>query len=185
MFAYCSNNPVMYVDSTGYFADALVAARDALVAWYSTSWWLTLVDGPVPVGDAVYVIGGLVAAVVGGVIAWNIGKYTATSSSVTFNATGSDEGVSPSDDLDEPESMPKPNIPEEIAEKDKRLYGNPNDVNVDGYREAHIGDDGRADIETHHTDHGNPSEHSNPHKHIITWGSNGKPTFGKPINLPK
>ena len=32
-----------------------------------------------------------------------------------------------------------------------------------------IGDDGRAAVERHYTDHGYPTVHSNPHDHIFYW----------------
>ncbi len=35
--------------------------------------------------------------------------------------------------------------------------------------ETHIGPDGRADWEIHHTDHGSAGSHIVLHKHIITW----------------
>ncbi|KGG79954.1 hypothetical protein Y919_08895 [Caloranaerobacter azorensis H53214] len=64
-----------------------------------------------------------------------------------------------------------------------RLRGKPNSINKDGYAETKIGPDGRAIKERHHTDHGNPKYHTNPHDHEIKW-ENGKPRFGPPINNP-
>ena len=49
MYAYCLNNPVMYADYTGE------SATYALQSWITTMWWLTVVDGFLPVGDIVYV----------------------------------------------------------------------------------------------------------------------------------
>ena len=48
MYAYCNNNPVMYVDPTGETVD------DALKIWMSTMWWLHGADGPIPLGDLIY-----------------------------------------------------------------------------------------------------------------------------------
>ena len=61
---------------------------------------------------------------------------------------------------------------------DGRLLGNPGDINVtkDGAVETHIGKDGKADAERHHSDHGNPKHHKNPHDHKIDW-INEKPKF--------
>lgn len=73
---------------------------------------------------------------------------------------------------------PNPNKP-----SDQRLIGNPGDINKDGYRETHIGDNGLGDRERHHTDHDNPRDHTNPHDHLITW-ENNHPNFSKPINYP-
>ncbi len=49
MFAYCYNDPVNYIDPYG---ESGVAA--ALAGWASSAWGLTLVDGPIPVGDIIY-----------------------------------------------------------------------------------------------------------------------------------
>ena len=35
--------------------------------------------------------------------------------------------------------------------------------------ETHIGPDGKADSETHYSDHGTPTLHDNPHTHDIYW----------------
>lgn len=39
--------------------------------------------------------------------------------------------------------------------KDRHLYGKPGQIKRSGYKETHIGPDGRATKEIHHTDHGN------------------------------
>ncbi len=39
--------------------------------------------------------------------------------------------------------------------------------------ETHIGSDGRADSEIHHTDHGFPKYHDNPHEHKVFWDNLG------------
>ena len=54
MYAYCHNNPVNNVDDMGEDPDAI------LKGWATTMWWLTGVDGPLPIGDILYV-GGVVA----------------------------------------------------------------------------------------------------------------------------
>jgi RHS repeat-associated protein len=51
MYAYCLNNPINMKDETG---------NDAGAIWWATMWWLSLVDGLLPIGDAIYVVGGLV-----------------------------------------------------------------------------------------------------------------------------
>ena len=52
LFAYCDNNPISYVDPYGESGFAA-----ALAGWASSAWGLTLVDGPLPVGDIIYVAG--------------------------------------------------------------------------------------------------------------------------------
>ena len=54
MYTYCLNNPVIYADYTGE------DAASALHTWTTTMWWLTTIDGPVPVGDIVYGAGILI-----------------------------------------------------------------------------------------------------------------------------
>ncbi len=63
------------------------------------------------------------------------------------------------------------------SRKNKHLYGKPGQINKSGYKETHIGKDGRAFKEIHHTDHGFPKYHTNPHEHIIKWDSKGNPVF--------
>ena len=58
MFAYCDNNPVNYIDPYG---ESGVAA--ALAGWASSAWGLTLVDGPLPIGDIIYATGCVVLGV--------------------------------------------------------------------------------------------------------------------------
>ena len=76
----------------------------------------------------------------------------------------------------------KPSKPE-----DERLVGKPGEIKVtykkDGTKvETKIGEDGRAVSERHHSDHGQPWAHSNPHDHKISWSSPryGIPNFTKP-----
>jgi len=73
-----------------------------------------------------------------------------------------------------------------VAEHRKKLYGRPGDVNVNtkgGYKqEVLIGQDSRAIIERHHSDHDSPKKHTAIHDHKITWDENGDPQYSKPIN---
>ena len=50
MFAYCGNNPVVRADYDGF-------AGELTIGWTSTMWWITLVDGLLPIGDALYALG--------------------------------------------------------------------------------------------------------------------------------
>ena len=56
MFAYCLNNPVNLFDSTGY-------ESGTLAIWAGMA-WLCGADGPIPVGDIIYVAGCLVCGVI-------------------------------------------------------------------------------------------------------------------------
>ena len=44
-YAYCLNNPINMID---------VGGGEAVSIWLSSMWFLTLVDGPLPIGDIVY-----------------------------------------------------------------------------------------------------------------------------------
>ena len=79
---------------------------------------------------------------------------------------------------------PNPNKP-----TDSRFIGEPGEIVrtfKDGYWvDTKIGDDGRAVIERHYTDHNKPWAHTNPHDHIITWDNPRQcPVPGSPINYP-
>ena len=52
-------------------------------------------------------------------------------------------------------------------------------------RDTKIGEDGRATIERHYTDHGRPDKHSDPHDHEISWDNpTSHPDPQNPINYP-
>lgn len=62
--------------------------------------------------------------------------------------------------------------------KDQRFIGTPGDIKITTNSkgelyETHIGDDGQADYEIHHSDHGNPTQHVNPHRHDVIWDELG------------
>lgn len=61
--------------------------------------------------------------------------------------------------------------------------GNPGDLNREGDKETHIGENGKADRERHNTDHNRPDKHTNPHDHRVEWDERG-PHPGPPINYP-
>ena len=72
---------------------------------------------------------------------------------------------------------------------DERFLGKPGDINRTtdrngNSRETKIGPDGKATRERHHTDHGAPDKHSNPHDHDIDWEGN-HPNWGRPQNYPQ
>ncbi len=74
---------------------------------------------------------------------------------------------------------------------DERFVGKPGEIKQSqtggrggGYhRETKIGEGGKAIIERHHSVHGNPAKHTDPHDHIIDW-SKGFPDLEPPINYP-
>ena len=63
---------------------------------------------------------------------------------------------------------PNPNKPE-----DARFLGEPGEIKTiykNGYRvDVKIGEDGRAVVERHYTDHNEPWAHTDPHDHVIRW----------------
>ena len=161
MFAYCYNNPVNYIDPTGENGTA-----DVLIGWAGTAWWLAFADGPLPFGEIIYA---------GVFVVLGIIVVVETVTLVEEIAEGMD------DNADEGTGNTDTSIPN-VNDKDRRLVGNPGDINKEGYRETKIGEDGRATSERHNSDHGDPKHHSNPHDHDITWDPNGKPHFGPPKN---
>lgn len=73
--------------------------------------------------------------------------------------------------------------------EDERFVGTPGEIKVsyakDGSKiETHIGPNGLADMERHHTWKPNAKLHSNPHDHTINFESPipNKPNFGPAIN---
>lgn len=79
---------------------------------------------------------------------------------------------------------PNPNKPH-----DQRFLGKPGEIKTtykNGYRvDTKIGEDGRAVIERHYTDHKQPWAHTNPHDHPIHWDNPaGYPDLQPPINYP-
>ena len=80
---------------------------------------------------------------------------------------------------------PNPNKPQ-----DQRFLGRPGEIKTtykNGYRvDTKIGEDGRAVIERHYTDHNKPWAHTNPHDHSIHWDNPaGYPDPQQPINYPE
>ena len=62
--------------------------------------------------------------------------------------------------------------------EDERFWGEPGEIKYsytakDERIETYIGPDGRAYLEIHYTDHGNPKMHDVPHEHVITWDESG------------
>ena len=66
LFVYTYNNPIGYVDYTGKSVTA------ALATWVSTAWGLTLVDGPLPIGDIIYGVGCVVLGVAALLVSINV-----------------------------------------------------------------------------------------------------------------
>lgn len=79
---------------------------------------------------------------------------------------------------------PHPNKPE-----DQRYLGEPGEIKTTykgGYRvDTKIGNDGRAEMERHYTDHKQPWAHTDPHDHPIRWDNpTGHPDPQPAINYP-
>ena len=49
MFAYCLNNPLIYIDVYG--------TNSKTLDWLSSQWWLCFADSVLPIGDVIYIIG--------------------------------------------------------------------------------------------------------------------------------
>ena len=66
LFSYCMANPVKYYDPEG-------EAGELTLTWTSGAWWLVGADGPLPVGDLIFVGGVVVAVIIDGILV-NISK---------------------------------------------------------------------------------------------------------------
>jgi len=54
LYAYCSNNPVENIDKNE------TSTAVAMLTWWSTTmWWVSAVDGLIPIGDIIYVGGAI------------------------------------------------------------------------------------------------------------------------------
>ncbi len=75
MFAYCLNNPVLFMDGTGSNAEAATL-------WTTTMWWLCGVDTILPIGDLIYGMGILVSALL---VVKTTNKSITTSDATSLN----------------------------------------------------------------------------------------------------
>ena len=91
MFAYCLNNPVMYIDSIGYFGEWFSefgkALKETLNNWgtvYAGIATSTAIDGPLPIADAAAAFAAMtLTAVVVGISAYEASKADSVSISTT------------------------------------------------------------------------------------------------------
>ena len=158
MFAYCNNNPVNRIDPDGH--DSSVVEW-----WMSTMWWLCGIDGPVPVGDIVY-LGVAVSLCIYAVA-------VSSSSSATFynDVTILLDSTEPAEASEAIEPTERRNLP---------LTGEPNSdanlLNPDGTvkQTRHYDQNGNAeyDIDYNHAD--SDKSHIFPHMHTWTNGTRSK-----------
>ncbi len=156
MFAYCLNNPVNYLD--GYGRYAMAAAR----TWAETMWWLSGIDGPIPVGDIIFICG-LVALVL-------ICESNKPVQIPTIYCDDSPE----SKKNDGATSLPTEGEPN----SDDELYDNEGNLK----QKRHYGPDGKAEYDIDYSHGGN---HSFPHKHEWDWTQSPPRLPSKPIPMPK
>jgi len=168
LFAYCSNNPVNFYDPSGTNGEAVLGG------WMGSMWWLSAIDSVLPIGDIVYWGGIVILGSLALEAAGDADPLTLPNEADTTDDTLNGSEVSKDEYTDKDTSK--------SSDKNNRLKGKPGDISKDGYRETKIGDDGKASKERHHTDHGYPKKHTNPHDHDITWTDEGHPQFGPPQN---
>ena len=99
-----SSPSVKAVTGTPVSCSAQVAVSSAemgLGAWTTTMWWLTLADGPLPIGDAIYLGGAAVLVVVSGVVV--VIDLIQTSNSVTLEPQGPTIILDPVPDITQPQ----------------------------------------------------------------------------------
>ena len=114
MFAYCENNPVNYIDTTGESAEAVSEAAKYF-------WWLIFVDGALPIGDVIFFV------VMGTVIIIEVSEIIRLAA----------ENVSNNDADDVPNSLTDPEDSSTDSETPNVKYpGNDPTVAPDGYEWA-------------------------------------------------
>lgn len=65
LYTYCENDGVNSIDPNG---------QSAVAIWTSSAWWLCGLDGPLPIGDAIYAAGIVVTGVVTAVTAEKVAE---------------------------------------------------------------------------------------------------------------
>ena len=169
-YLYANANPVMFNDPSGYSAVATLPEQTAVIgimgvlaasvivpcfAWFAESMALWLTD----ICDYCVIKSN-------DVVKWAEGLLDGSETSASIGDKTSDE-----------------NTPDVVDEDDKQnqtdgnqLYGPPGQTlprsNKDGeiIGDRTYGPDGRADVDTDYTDHGNPKQHPEvPHKHKWDW----------------
>jgi len=168
-YHYAGNNPVKYVDPDGEYA--------------------------VPVG--IFVLGAVILYVA--LVNNNANNRKAGNQSIFTPTYNSGNNILPSQrhgnrlqtalppassSASSASSAPSQPPQNDDENNNSRLRGEPGNINRQGNQATRIGEDGRANLERHYTDHGNPKAHTNPHDHNIEWMDNGEPRFGPPINYP-
>ena len=96
LFAYCNNNPINYNDPTG--ETALTFDE-----WTLSMWWLTLIDGVLPVGDIIY--WGVVAA-------FGVGIVNSICTNFENNSTNDKAEDSTKEESDAKEDNQEPKVPD-------------------------------------------------------------------------
>ena len=71
-----------------------------------------------------------------------------------------------------------------VLSNKNQFFGKPGEIKdgPEDYKKTHIGEDGRADMQQHNTNHSNPKLHPNPHWHKVDWSPNGNPILSP--NIP-
>lgn len=143
MFAYCENNTVNYYDPTGKNPDV------AVLGWGASAWWLTTVDGLLPIGDAIF---------------WGVLGILAVAS--ILNAA-QNETPEKSEDKpnDPPSSVTDPKPPQEVDDDAKSLPNQGSVTSVPGAPPVDAGKQGK-----HVPGHNNDKD---PNKTKWPTGKNG------------
>ena len=139
MYAYCSNNPVNYVDVIGTNAEALKL-------WSSSMWWLCGADTVLPIGDIIYISGIVI-----------LGIYTTVSIAQEItNLISFDDETN-----DKERSLPVEGEPNSSQE----LYDDDGDLKQKRY----YGPDGKATEDIDYKHQNSHENHEFPHRHTWDW----------------
>ena len=161
MFVYCYNNPVNCIDPTGENGFS-----EALAGWASSACGLTLVAGPLPIGDIVYWGGCAILGI------FAVAETIALAD--TISNTIQDEADVDSDIEDETYEHSLPTEGEPNSERELR--------DKDGVKQKrHYGPDGKADYDIDYRHPDPKNTHEFPHRH--NWDWNKKPPRSAPIKM--
>ena len=189
VYHYAGNNPVKYTDPDGRQQAIAITPSDLQMFVESVKQTFSSVPTPLVVVGAVatgviiaddYFDGAISEGIANGI------NFIADKTIEAGKWIGEKiAGLFSKGDKAKPKTKDKTEDKKDENNSNAKLRGEPGEIKrsgKNGQNETKIGEDGRAVRERHHSDHSNSKAHTNPHDHDITWGTDGKPKYSKPIN---
>ncbi len=164
MFSYCNNNPVLNIDSTGKNAEAV------LKAWTLGMPWLTLVDGPLPVGDITYVV---IMVILILTTPCDDSLVLPDFNELELESNSNDDTNNTNSNTENERKLPITGEPN----SDRELY------DEEGLKQKrHYGPDGRAEYDIDYRHQNSDGTHKFPHRHDWDWTKNPPRSKGYDIS---